>query len=839
MPNLSPGENLSTATLSITLPKNFYPGTETSTSTTTILLETLGNTKEVPILLSGEEGLIPFNFANFGLDIGESVPAGVTATVWASYTTSDISQTGTRFVSTNEDITMRVYDATGTTLLYSQDDATDLDLTIPTVDEGATYMIQFGTRAGDDLLATIEWFDATPELYGTSAGAVEIDGTYGGTEVTLKNTGEAWLSWIAQETTDVTFSATAFPSSAVLTARVYEGNTSTQIDTSSGTGGTTVSFPVTLGVRYWLKYSAPTDIVDVYTNWNVAPVIVDEEDEWKTFIVEAYGPDGVTKITEIPRRFGLQFQEPLNEVGAGQLAVKLDDEILDAYPELFEWRNIIKVWLGNRCVHAFRIHRRRTTYVSTEEWAGMVREVSGPSVMYLLEDFIVRHDGLMHDRSLDVRNFGWMAVRGEWFDSTKWDLGVYNTNSQDDPPGKVGEAAEDRAKFGNPPNWPDETSKWMWVSNNPAKNETGFDPPAMKGKRYFRKEFTITEGHTIARLYATADEVYRIYLDGEEVLSGDGRETGYTELQKKKLILRKGVHTLAIFTRSRGQAIGDGSDAVMLALMALNKKGKPTDVIVHSGTGWKTTYERPVPAWNRASVLRAVVREARDRGHSSANMLTFGFTTTEDNVGRPWTDRFNDEIAVGTSALGVQAVLSEGNGFDVWVDPETFELKAWRRRGTDKSASITLEAGRNLVNWEVEETDEVKNDFLIRYDGGWTRYVSKGSRDHFGDREAMITMGYAKDEDNAVEVIRKASEGVSWAEQRAGTSEIVKRKQTDPSGGVIARQGARPLLDIIVGDTIKAPNQRGILKPHRVLMITANEDSNMQVSYDMDVEEIR
>jgi hypothetical protein len=143
------------------------------------------------------------------------------------------------------------------------------------------------------------------------------------------------------------------------------------------------------------------------------------------------------------------------------------------------------------------------------------------------------------------------------------------------------------------------------------------------------------------------------------------------------------------------------------------------------------------------------------------------------------------------------------------------------------------------MEWTVDEEEDVENDYLIHYNGGWTRYVANGSQDTYGEREAFVTLGHARNEEDAQRVIKKASDGVAWAIDRAGTSDLVKRKEIDPQGGIIAVDGARPFLDFGVGDTIKAPNKMGILVPSRVLMITATEDDQGQVAYDPEVEEVR
>jgi hypothetical protein len=166
-------------------------------------------------------------------------------------------------------------------------------------------------------------------------------------------------------------------------------------------------------------------------------------------------------------------------------------------------------------------------------------------------------------------------------------------------------------------------------------------------------------------------------------------------------------------------------------------------------------------------------------------------------------------------------------------------LHAWKRRGKDKSKSVTLEVGRNLVQYEVNETDDSKNKFLIHFDGGWTEYTAPGSSSTYGDREAYVQLGNSKEATAAQRTMSQISTGVASAIKSSGASEFFTRAVEDQIGSLIAVQGARPFLDYGVGDTVKAPNEDGVLVPHRILGLTCTEDSEGRLSYDPDLEESR
>lgn len=680
---------------------------------------------------------------------------------------------------------------------------------------------------------------AEPLPYHDAADALDIDYDYGSETLTLLNgAGSAWLTWLSEDEDTVDFTVLADPAGVEFTVTLHSVNSSSPVISVTGTDSVDLTALIVPGTSYWLQISSATPALDLEVSWVLGAVIVQPAEAVDYLRVEVYQPDGLTKISELPRRQAPSGQEPLNEVGSGDLTVRLDDAIIQAYPEILEFGNIVKCFLASQCIHGFRIKTRKTTHVSDAQWSGYVKTVSGPSVMHLMDDFIVQHDlpGAPQNRSLDTRPFTWAAPPGSWYNDAKWQ-GSYNSSPQTDPPSDFNQAPNQRSKWENPPNFPDENAQWMWIHPEPSFNEGNFNPPPLKGLRYYRKTFT-TANKMLVRLYSSADEAYTVYLDGEEVISGSGEETGYTQLETRKIILRAGQHTVGIVQKFEAQVVADGADAVIFTMMKLNTKAKPTEVVVHSDSSWLTTWRRPVPSWKRTNVLRKAVTEARARNNESANRLLFGFTEERDTHGRRWTDRWDDDVAIGTTVLELQKLLSEGNGFDVWVDPATMEICAWRRRGRDKSKSITLEPGKNLLNYEVEETEEVRNTFLIHYDGGWTTWRAKGSSRRFGRREAMVEMGRARGDDHAREILAKAARGVGWAQKRSGVSDISKRQADQPSGSLIAIQGARPFLDFGVGDIVKAPNENGVLRRHRVVMLSFTEDDNGNLTFDPELEEL-
>jgi hypothetical protein len=272
----------------------------------------------------------------------------------------------------------------------------------------------------------------------------------------------------------------------------------------------------------------------------------------------------------------------------------------------------------------------------------------------------------------------------------------------------------------------------------------------------------------------------------------------------------------------------------------LNKKGEKEKVVLRSNRTWLAYYGEQPPGWNRAYVLRSAVREARDRGNDTANLLVLDFDGVRDTDGRKWTDRFNQEVHIGASGVELQSQLSEGNGFDVWVKPENFKLKAYRRRGEDKSQSIALIPGVNLLDWSVTEEDEIGNIFLIRFDGGFTKVKAPASKKRTGDREVYLELGGVKEAATARRIVQNIIRNYGDYRKRGKHPEISLKRDITREGSVIGVDGAYPFIDWTVGDTIAAPSGRGgaLLVPMRCMSLAFSEDASGNLSFDPELEQV-
>lgn len=744
------------------------------------------------------------------------------------------------------------------------------DLTVDLDPSWPAHYVQFGVTAGDGADVSIVIEDATPPPSGTFDDATDIYGESGWVSVDTTNASQeagepdpagmspaatAWLRWESPDPAPgwITFEMPAVGDVGTIGLAIYAGESlGTLVQVASATApaadGVQAGFSPAGGTVYYVQV-ATTDDHNVYeVMWREPAEAAEPQipaQPYDFLRVEVYDRDATTLITEVRRRTACEGVESLNTPGMGSLSVPLNDPLLRAYSGLLRAGRFVKFWLGDTCISGFRIQNKTSVWVSSGEFAGMVQTVSGPTVHYLLNDMVVHHDFWPpRPDSPDTRYYSWASHQGagadRWHDPDDWDAPI-NADSQEDPPGHSKRPPKKRAKYGQPKKWPDPDSLWVWMSSDADKNEGGYDPPRpVAGRKYYRKNFRIKQDGTAVRLYVTSDHQATVYVDGDEVIHKDSKgDKGYRTFTKANLILNAGVHNIAIFVRSRNSPSGDGTDAMMFTMYNVGEDGKRDDVILRSDRTWQAYYGRGVPGWHRAQVLKNSIQEARDRGNTAADLLTLGFDGLTDSEGKAWTDRFNQEIQIGTSGLDLQAQLSESGKFDVWVDPEDLTLHAYKRRGKNRSASVALTPGVNLLDYAAEQQDEIGNYFLTQFDGGFTTVEARGSQRTYGVRETYVELGGAKDEDTAKDIVRGAIAAFRDFRSRSGAPGVVLHaRRSGRSGSLVAVPGMYPFLDFNVGDIISSPDEDGRQVPQRVLSLAFKEDSDGQLTFDPDLEQV-
>ena len=831
-------------------------------------------------------------------------------------------------------------------LYQSSDDSRSFEL--DTSYDGM-YFIQVGLISGDGDGLVMAWGSADPGPGGTFDGAIDIEGLVGAyppvmTTNAVLEVGEPsvilsdakrtiWYRWQAPETPGPIVWTVIGDNLTQFGFEMFSGtdfsNLVLEFSTASDYGMAiqpTVEFEP--GEVYYFRISTVTELgVPFRLSWSPPRKEFVPQEPVSHLRVTVHA--GVTggyfggrlyeaneQITELPNRMGAQFQEALNVPGSGSLTLLQDDPIMRSFNpsywplrnedpwgntqvqwsqdpyDLVRFGNIVKFWMNEECVSAFLIRSREVSIVDGGENAARTITVTGPTVHYLLNDFIVEHARSEHNK--EERQFDWTSIAGNadkwanggWFDpgdgldwSTNkraWNHPINHAGVKN-PPGwenKKTEPAKERPKYDlvrkKKPAWPDDTAKWIWMDEKKEINQTNFPPARIKidGYHFYRtKVLNIDKDDKQYKFSVHSDTAYWVYLDGELFMSGNGNEN-YSKFKVKRVFLEKGSnsnnpHTIAVFVDDRKETVMrkvkgkkrkvkkkidlDHNDSFIMTVWRLNAKGKPVEKIINTNKNqWYAWHGEDPPGWSRAMVLRQIILEARERGNQSAQALKLGSNFGQKSEeGSKWWDekKFNTSIEVGTTCLDVQASYSETAQFDVWVDPKSLRVVTWQGgkngqypRGENKSANVALVPGSNLINWTVSEVDELKNRALIQYKGGYTYAENEASITKNGQRDGFMEFGIVNTA-GAAELLGDAVlSSIATTSSLGGSGEIVGHRNETYSGSVIPVRGAVPFLDWNVGDSVSAPSSNGVMRPHRVLSLSCTEDESGQLTFDPELE---
>jgi hypothetical protein len=242
------------------------------------------------------------------------------------------------------------------------------------------------------------------------------------------------------------------------------------------------------------------------------------------------------------------------------------------------------------------------------------------------------------------------------------------------------------------------------------------------------------------------------------------------------------------------QLKADNTAGFILTGIELDSSGKETStVVVRTNTAWEVSGQEP---YHRpAMILRTLITEAADRRVYRMQRFTFDFNNGSPSSGS-WTTEATLSLKVGSDLLTVLEDMVD-LGHDFWVNPSTLELKAWESRGTDRSDTVLLDTGLNLMRFTTRVERPIKTVALVRSAAGWLRTANDDLRQSNGWRETFLEYGNIKSD----AVARRAAQRVL---RRTGKTQVVA------SGVEVAVvDGAVPYTDFTVGDVVAIPNPGG------------------------------
>jgi hypothetical protein len=479
--------------------------------------------------------------------------------------------------------------------------------------------------------------------------------------------------------------------------------------------------------------------------------------------------------------------------GAGSFLISKSDAKVLANPSLIDYRKYVKVRLNGNVVGGFIIQTKRTTIVGAGEEADEVWAISGEGPRSWVRDAAVYPPKGLKESSGDTRYFNFATEQGSWYNPTDWVDATFTTTVRT---GRWGTA---------PSQWPDApNAQWIW--DRPLS-------PVPKGFVYFRREFNVATAGAFSFFFAV-DDAAEVYLDGE--LLHTTAEHAWQETTRLDFDLEAGDHIIGV------KAYNYKADGPGGFVAALFKYGDPlipssASLVLVTNSDWKINpYPANEPGWTPGDVLLTLLNEAELRGVRFASNFTPTFTEELDSAGVSWGTPVPWSFSVGATYEDVIEAIEE-LGCDIWVNPDTLELYAWKKRGVDRTAATTpnaiiLTPGLNLVSADETGQAEIANTLLLHAQDGWkeSSYTDTTSLTKYGRVETQMSTQLSTT--GAAPLVDELFRTKALPEKSA-TFELI------PVEGMI------PFLNFNVGDTISAPGEvPGVLESRRVMSISFSEN---------------
>lgn len=297
----------------------------------------------------------------------------------------------------------------------------------------------------------------------------------------------------------------------------------------------------------------------------------------------------------------------------------------------------------------------------------------------------------------------------------------------------------------DPAEWVDSNAHWLWADDGTVV--------------YLALDFTTASAQQV-RLESSADDEADIYLDGAELLSMRGEGRHQETMQSEAFQLASGSHRLAI----RAEDTGGTAAGVIASLMGTLSNGEPDPANViartdNSGAWVGVGDPARTPGMLAGEVINLLVDEAQARG--AIPSISVDLTDTEQSPtgsGVSWVTEYAFTVQVGASVSKALDQLIE-LGPDIWVTGDPM-VQAVDRKGTDKSATVSLRAGRDVrdVSHSVTRTDG--NLVLAQtQDGGWSEHAHSSTQDaSIGRREYAQRSGSAPDASAVADLVNATFE---------------------------------------------------------------------------------
>lgn len=448
-----------------------------------------------------------------------------------------------------------------------------------------------------------------------------------------------------------------------------------------------------------------------------------------------------------------------------------------------------------------------TVIGSREGAAAEIVPVGKGALMLTAEWLVLHHGGVVKRRGGRDMYYGWMSPE---FDSSAWETPEVAT--------RAGLAA-DAPKKGEPRGWVDTAADWIYL---PGSTLILFVAPV----------FTVATAR-LYRIAASADEEFKVYLNGELIMEESQQETGYTQMRVWNEVLAPGDYQLAVEMTTVNTEGGDGFDGLSLSVTTVDAKNRPNlPAVMNSGADWLVhgqliTAERPgLTVGQLLGILRA---ENIAWGVASASLLVPTFTDALDSDGVAWPDLKERSWPIGTTVAQVLSDLLPAADFDVSVD---FDWHAYVEMGADLSATVQLRKGstdqaddENVIEYRYQSTPITATRAVVLTEHGYAEVIDTGD-------EATIP---------ARAVYLESSQSVGIGAGRRLAQDVIDEQSVIHrtfTAQVRAVTGCVPHVDFSIADTIQGLNRTGGPKDLHVVSIAGAQGESAPVIFTLELAEV-
>lgn len=511
-----------------------------------------------------------------------------------------------------------------------------------------------------------------------------------------------------------------------------------------------------------------------------------------TVTIDVLDTDGTLVQSGISGLSDIGWSHPRVGSGSGTLTIRNDHPDYDD----FTARRLVRCNLDGSAAFTWMLQRKTVTRLSQDGPGGKVTVWTGAGALSVLGMGEYHSAVVVGDGDTGFKTFGWIT---EDYDDSAWSeptsRGLASTLLVEDV------------------DWPDDTAEWIGSADG--------------GSASYLRRFLETSARTQkagdVRIFATGKGDWRLWVDGQEKMSGDADDVGSVDFT-----LDANDHQLALKVDS-----GPG----LLTIVRVNDDGSLGGVIYRSftqgvfGTGdpdpWKGKEGGSTPTNITATYVASRLLSAAQT-RSSLTGVTENFTDTTDTDGVTLTVgleivRYRDGQQVGDVIQQLRHQFS----VDVQMSP-SLELQIYESLGSDLSASVQLTDADPAAAAAVLDTQSQKaNASRIETTGGfgWDPSASGIPTGESQRLETAATYGTAL----------SVSEVTNAAQELVDDLKGVVR-QTVRSAAA-SGSGERAYTDFSVGDQIAVREaDGGSYVASKVEAITVENLDGGEQDFDIDLE---